>query len=132
MERLAATGSVGAYLKSRPFSYAPNFRELHTGEVRKIPLPRTSWGNRPVHISKHSLPLLIVAKIILLGDAPMRINPYAALAGGATDCRTNKETVSMRHENAAPANRRPLAALYNMPAVALVFLGILQGSLSIP
>ena len=101
-------------------------------ERRRIPLPRTFWVNKPVHISKHSLPLLIVAKIILLGDVTIRITPYAAFAGGATDCRTNKEIVSMRHENAAPARHRPLTAQYTMPVVALGFLGIPQGSLSTP
>jgi hypothetical protein len=45
----------------------------------------------------------------------------------ATDCRTKKEVVPMRHENGAPANHRPLVALSTTLAFLLgsVAVGLL-------
>jgi hypothetical protein len=54
---------------------------------------------------------LVAAKIILLGDVPIRTILYAVLVVGSSDRRTHKEF--------APMRSRPLAALASIALMGL-------------
>ena len=75
--------------------HGPLNRGLALSELRTITLPRTPV-NRPAHTPLSTrLPLLVVAKIILLGDVMIRTILYAVLVVGASDRRTHKEFAPM-------------------------------------